>query len=138
MFLTEILQVTQIVTDTSIVKVHRNSELFMKIDPYGIGMTVIGYAIVFIALLLLYISFYNLTKLLSGNIRRLLKKEGQTVDEKSIDELSGELNAAIAAALYLYYNELHDQENTVLTINRVWRAYSPWSSKIYSLRQYPR
>lgn len=138
MFLTEILQVTQIVTDTSIVKVHRNSELFMKIDPYGIGMTVIGYAIVFIALLLLYISFYNLTKLLSGNIRRLLKKEGQTVDEKSIDELSGEVNAAIAAALYLYYNELHDQENTVLTINRVSRAYSPWSSKIYSLRQYPR
>lgn len=138
MFLTEILQVTQIVTDTSIVKVHRNSELFMKIDPYGIGMTVIGYAIVFIALLLLYISFYNLTKLLSGNIRRLLKKEGQTVDEKSIDELSGEVNAAIAAALYLYYNELHDQEKTILTINRVSRAYSPWSSKIYSLRQYPR
>lgn len=138
MFLTEILQVTQIVTDTSIVKVHRNSELFMKIDPYGIGMTVIGYTIVFIALLLLYISFYNLTKLLSGNIRRLLKKEGQTVDEKSIDELSGEVNAATAAALYLYYNELHDQENTVLTINRVSRAYSPWSSKIYSLRQYPR
>lgn len=138
MFFTEILQITQTVTDTSIVKVHRNSELFLKIDPYGIGMTVIGYAIVFIALLLLYISFYNLTKLLSGNIRRILKKEGQTVDDKNTVELSGEVNAAIAAALYLYYNELHDRENTVLTINRVSRAYSPWSSKIYSLRQYPR
>lgn len=138
MFFTELLQVTQIVTDTSIVKVHRNSELFMKIDPYGIGMTVIGYAIVFIALLLLYISFYNLTKLLSGNIRKLLKKQGQAVDKKNTAELSGEVNAAIAASLYLYYNELHDQENTVLTINRVSRAYSPWSSKIYSLRQYPR
>lgn len=138
MFFTEILQITQTVTDTSIVKVHRNSELFLKIDPYGIGMTVIGYAIVFIALLLLYILFYNLTKLISGNIRRILKKEGQTVDDKNTVELSGEVNAAIAAALYLYYNELHDQENTVLTINRVSRAYSPWSSKFYGLRQYPR
>lgn len=138
MFLTSILQVTQAVTDTTIVKVHRNSELFMKIDPYGIGMTVIGYVIVFIALLLLYIVFYNLTKILTGNIKRILRKEGKSIDDKSTIEISGEVNAAIAAALYLYYNELHDQENTVLTINRVSRAYSPWSSKIYSLRQYPR
>ncbi|MFN3874126.1 MAG: OadG family protein [Ignavibacterium sp.] len=138
MLLNEILQLTQTVTDTSIVKVHRNSELFMKIDPYGVGMTVIGYVIVFIALLLLYIVFYNLTKLITGNIKRTLKKEGQEVDDKKSFEISGEVNAAIAAALYLYYNELHDQENTVLTINRVSRAYSPWSSKIYSLRQYPR
>lgn len=138
MLLTEILQLTQTVTDTSIVKVHRNSELFMKIDPYGVGMTVIGYVIVFIALLLLYIVFYNLTKLITGKIKRTLKKEGQEVDDKKSFEISGEVNAAIAAALYLYYNELHDQENTVLTINRVSRAYSPWSSKIYSLRQYPR
>ncbi|WP_337865927.1 OadG family protein [Ignavibacterium sp.] len=138
MFLTVILQVTQSVTDTAIVKVHRNSELFMKIDPYGIGMTVIGYVIVFIALLLLYIVFYNLTKILTGNIQRILRKEGKIIDDKSAIEISGEVNAAIAAAIYLYYNELHDQENTVLTINRVSRAYSPWSSKIYSLRQYPR
>ncbi|MEP0860872.1 MAG: OadG family protein [Ignavibacterium sp.] len=138
MLLTEILQLTQTVTDTSIVKVHRNSELFMKIDPYGIGMTVIGYVIVFIALLLLYIVFYNLTKLLTSNLKRLMRKEGHTIDKEQSFEISGEVNAAIAAALYLYYNELHDQENTVLTINRVSRAYSPWSSKIYSLRQYPR
>ncbi|BDQ01751.1 OadG family protein [Ignavibacterium sp.] len=138
MLLTEILQLTQTVTDTSIVKVHRNSELFMKIDPYGIGMTVIGYVIVFIALLLLYIVFYNLTKLLTSNLKRLMRKEGHTIDKEHSFEISGEVNAAIAAALFLYYNELHDQENTVLTINRVSRAYSPWSSKIYSLRQYPR
>lgn len=138
MFLTEILQIAQTIADSSIVKVHRNSKLFMEIDPYGIGMTVIGYAIVFLALLLLYIVFYNLTKLLTGNIRRILRKEGKVIDEKQSLEMSGEVNAAIAAALYMYYNELHDQENTVLTISRISRAYSPWSSKIYSLRQYPR
>lgn len=138
MFYSEILQVTQIVKDSTVVKVHRNSELFMKIDPYGIGMTVIGYVIVFIALLLLYIVFYNLTKLLASNLKRSLKKEGHSTDKEQTLEISGEVNAAIAAALYLYSNELHDQENTVLTISRISRTYSPWSSKIYSLRQYPR
>jgi len=138
MFFSEILQVTQVVTDSSIVKAHRNSQLFLKIDPYGIGMTAIGYVIVFLALLLLYIVFYNLTRFITGNLKRTLKKESHFSEKEQTLEISGEVNAAIATALYLYYNELHDQENTVLTINRVSRTYSPWSSKIYSLRQYPR
>ena len=39
-------------------------------------------------------------------------------------------------ALYEHLNT-HDSENTILTINKVKRAYSPWSSKIYSLREVP-
>ena len=54
------------------------------------------------------------------------------------DKLSGEINAAIAMALYLYSNEMHDQENPVITMIRVSRTYSPWSSKIYGLRKLPR
>lgn len=54
------------------------------------------------------------------------------------DRLSGEVNAAIAMALYLYSSEIHDQENPVLTMIRVSRTYSPWSSKIYGLRKLPR
>ena len=48
-----------------------------------------------------------------------------------------EVNAAIAMALHLYQSELHDYENTVLTIQKVSRNYSPWSSKIYTLRKTP-
>ena len=48
-----------------------------------------------------------------------------------------DLNAAIATALYLYKQEVHDYENLVLTIKRVEKKYSPWSSKIYSLRKWP-
>ena len=51
---------------------------------------------------------------------------------------SGEINAAIAMALYLYTSELHDQENPVITMIKVSRTYSPWSSKIYGLRKSPR
>ncbi len=50
--------------------------------------------------------------------------------------ITGEINAAIAMTLHLYASELHDAENTVLTINKVSRTYSPWSSKIYGLNRY--
>jgi hypothetical protein len=49
-----------------------------------------------------------------------------------------EVGAAIAMALYLYTNQLHDQENPVITMIKVSRTYSPWSSKIYGLRKSPR
>ena len=33
---------------------------------------------------------------------------------------------------------MHDVEETILTITRVKRSYSPWSSKIYTLRETPK
>jgi hypothetical protein len=45
--------------------------------------------------------------------------------------------AVIAMALYKYSESIHDYENMSLTINKVSKTYSPWSSKIYGLRQYP-
>jgi len=59
----------------------------------------------------------------------------EEVHEK--EEITGEINAVLALTLYLYSTELHDAENTVLTINKVSRTYSPWSSKIYGLRKLP-
>jgi hypothetical protein len=38
---------------------------------------------------------------------------------------------AIAIALHLYTDEVHDNESNVITIKRIERRYSPWSSKIY-------
>lgn len=46
--------------------------------------------------------------------------------------------AAISLALHLYQKEIHDFENTVITIKKAVRPYSPWSSKIYGIRQMPR
>jgi Na+-transporting methylmalonyl-CoA/oxaloacetate decarboxylase gamma subunit len=130
--------IQQALTDTSGVTVHRNSELFMRVDPLGIGMSVIGYVVVFMALLLLYLIFFNLTKLLQINVKRLLRREGKDVKAEEDISVSGELNAAIAMAIHLYYTEIHDKEDAVLTISKVSRTYSPWSSKIYGLRQFPR
>ncbi|MFZ1279483.1 MAG: OadG family protein [Ignavibacteriaceae bacterium] len=128
----------QAANDSSKAVIKHNSELFLKLDPFGIGMTVIGYVVVFIALLLLYIIFFNLTKVLQINVKKLLRREGKAIEIKEDLSISGEVNAAIAMALHLYYSEMHDKEDTVLTINQTSRTYSPWSSKIYGLRQFSR
>lgn len=119
-------------------KIAQNSQKFTEIDPWGVGMTFVGMTVVFLSLLLLYILFFNITKILLFKKNRALKKEGKEEVVSAKEELTGEINAAIAAALAMHFNEMHDKESTVLTINRVARAYSPWSSKIYGLRQYPR
>lgn len=120
-------------------KITANADKFEQIDPWGIGITAIGIGVVFISLLLLYALFYNITKILNLKLRRERRKEGKEISpELKSQEIPGEVNAAIAMALHIFFSEQHDRENTVLTINRVARTYSPWSSKIYGLRQYPR
>lgn len=41
--------------------------------------------------------------------------------------------AAIAMALHLYFNGVHDEEPTQITIKNVERSYSPWNSKLYGM-----
>ncbi|MFH2141343.1 MAG: OadG family protein [Bacteroidota bacterium] len=115
----------------------KSAESFEKIDPWGIGMAIIAMSVVFSALILLYISFkYVGFAFTTDWKRRKLLKDGKIEEAKHIENSStGELNAAIGLALYLYKNELHDIESFRLTANKVSRNYSPWSSKIYGIRQ---
>jgi Na+-transporting methylmalonyl-CoA/oxaloacetate decarboxylase gamma subunit len=114
-------------------------ESFIELDPYGIGMTMIAMFVVFSALAILFVIYKGMGRFF---IRRAIPKQ-EKLSAKVIRpvkevEMSGEVNAAIAMSLYLYQSELHDEENTVLTIQKVSRNYSPWSSKIYTLRKSPR
>jgi hypothetical protein len=59
-----------------------------------------------------------------------LIKKPSTVSQKKIS--IGDL-AAISVAIHLYFNEVHDVESNVITIKRIERRYSPWSSKIFGL-----
>ncbi len=116
-------------------------EVFVEIDPYGIGMTIIAMFVVFLSLAILFVIYKNMGRFFirRGAAANTPKSGEVKVSTKfSEEEMSGEVNAAIAMALYMYQNELHDYENTVLTINKVSRNYSPWSSKIYTLRKSPR
>ena len=90
-------------------------------------MTIIGNAFKFIG------------KLIAGDNK---KEEVPVVSQTPLQPVqtdnTGEVYAAIAMALYMYSSELHDQENPVITMIRTSKTYSPWSSKIYSLRRLPR
>lgn len=116
-------------------------ESFIELDPYGIGMTMIAMFVVFSALAILFVIYKNMGRYFirkGATAMKPVSSEVKVSAKNSKEEMSGEVNAAIAMALYLYHNELHDYENTVLTINKVSRNYSPWSSKIYTLRKLPR
>lgn len=61
----------------------------------------------------------------------------ETLDVASDDQAEKELAAVIGMALHLYTSRLQEYENTVITIQQVIKPYSPWSSKIYGMRQQP-
>lgn len=109
---------------------------FSLIDADSITICVVGYVVVFFALVLLYFVFNNLPKLLK---MKLGKKKKDVADTAASEvSVTGEVNAVIGIALYMYFNELHDEESNVITIKRASKFYSPWSSKIYGLRNYQR
>ena len=67
-----------------------------------------------------------------------LKLNPQVSSQQKIVDSDKEVAAVISYALFLHLQEIHDYDNMVLTIQKVMRPYSPWSSKIYGLRQMPR
>ncbi|GHT21831.1 hypothetical protein FACS189430_02560 [Bacteroidia bacterium] len=115
------------------------SEVIAVKDPSGIGLTAIAMVVVFMALLMLFIIFKQVGQAM---IARLRKKEGKHEEERGVSAAvvssgtHGAVYAAISVAIHLYNEELHDEEAAVLTINKVSRAYSPWSSKIHGLNTY--
>ena len=115
-------------------------ENFQENDSWGIGMTITAMAVVFIGLIVLYLVFKQIgnaaIRASQRNAEKAAAATGQTISANAGQE-SGEIFAAISMALYEISDDNHDIENTVLTIRKVKRSYSPWSSKLYGLRQTP-
>jgi glutaconyl-CoA/methylmalonyl-CoA decarboxylase subunit delta len=104
------------------------------IDQYTLVITIAGYCIVLAALAVMAYFFTRLHTLQDFLSRRKLARPGNNEQEqKTKVVMTGEENAAIAAALYLFFSELHDEEKYVMTIRKVSKTYSPWSSKIYGI-----
>lgn len=117
------------------------SVIMKKTDPHGVVITIVAMSVVFFALVILFFLFK-----LTGNIaiRSLQKKSDERSEETGnaktdVAETSAETYAAIGVALHLFKeeNEAHDEESFLLTLRHTDRTYSPWSSKIYTLRQTP-
>jgi len=121
---------------------NKKVDTFARVDEHGFGMTISAMGIVFLALLLLSICFYIISRIGAARAQRK-KMEAHGLVSKEIapgerlEGDSGEVIAAIAAALNEHLNA-HDLESTILTFQKVRKNYSPWSSHIYTLRQMPR
>ncbi len=92
-----------------------------------------GSILLFIALFIFFL--FRTDKLISNKNHasdHLIKNktEGRNVTDEEA--------AAIALAINMYRNDLHDMESLTITLKKVSRIYSPWSSKIYTLRQNPK
>jgi len=60
------------------------------------------------------------------------KTKSPSISNESVEIPTTDI-VAIAMALHLFYDEVHDDESNVITIKRIERRYSPWSSKIYGI-----
>ncbi len=107
-------------------------------DPLGGLLTITSMLVVFFGLIALYFFFK-----LSGNIAKNMSQQkvaqtGTLSAARSQSHLSGEVLAAISAAINELKEDQHDIESTILTINQVKRNFSPWNTKRQSLRELPR
>ena len=129
-------------TNNKTINSNAKMEKFEEHDSAGIGMAISAMSVVFSGLILLYISFKIVGKI-SVNLskRNAMRVKGITdkkeAKEKQLGQAPGEVFAAISMAMHEFQSDVHDVEDTVLTITRVKRSYSPWSSKIYTLRETP-
>lgn len=123
----------------------KQSEVIAASDPYGVGLTVVAVAVVFIALICVCLIMLGYgSAIRNWNEKRKQKDEAKkqivasdqqaaVSDKKDVD---GEVYAAIATAIYLYNEELHDDEDMVITIQDVQRAWTPWNDKRFNMNQY--
>ena len=124
-------------------RVAKQAEKIKMSDPVGIGLTAVAVAVVFLALVCIALLISGSGKLMAGMDD---KKKKKGADQKkggaavaaaaSAADREGEIYAAIAAAIHLYNNELHDEEETVITIQKVEREWTPWNAKFYNMNQY--
>ena len=107
-------------------------------DSWGGAITIIAMCIVISALAvlsLLFLCFGKISEMILRKTKKKAKAAADHVNDEAHHELaSGEEIAAIALALSEHFDESHDIEDTILTLRKMKKAYSPWNSKIYNLR----
>ncbi len=99
----------------------------------GIMISIVGVIIVFASLTIISLLIRLLKK--AASLKRA--RPAETTELPVRNGVSGEVVAAIATALQHHLFELHDEERTIITIKKVSRPYSPWSSKLYGMTPSP-
>ena len=122
-------------------------EKLKRDDPYGIGMAIISMAVVFSALIMIYI----MLKIFNYVSRRSTQKSKaqeeaasakvaavKAATDEEVEAANAEEIAAIGVALHLHFGSMHDEESEVITINMPSKHYSPWAQKELTMKKNPR
>lgn len=103
----------------------------------GYVILITGLVIVFSALVLLMLFFKYGLPVLLYTYKIVTKGKDKKISEIKVvadKNFTGEIAAAISAAVHMYLREQHDNESAILTIKSLKKPYSPWSSKIYGIQ----
>lgn len=122
----------------------QKAENAKEYDAYGGGISIIAMCIVIGALIVLSILFMIFGKISSWFLSHKKKQTAKnlvspTSSQHEVDD-SPDMGVAIAAisiALAQHFSADHDMQDTILTIRKLRKAYSPWNSKIYNMRHQP-
>ncbi|MDA3930659.1 MAG: OadG family protein, partial [Prolixibacteraceae bacterium] len=90
--------------------------ILLNVDSQTWIITIVGWLIVFAALVVLILVFTLVPKVLKFKYKRNPKSKGEEVEFDANDNkyISGDETAAIAMALHLYFDEQHDEESNVI------------------------
>ena len=122
-------------------------EKLKRDDPYGIGMAIISMAVVFTALIMIYIMLKIFNRVSRRATQKSKAKEEaanakvaavKAEDDKEVEGANAEEIAAIGVALHLHFGSMHDEESEVITINMPSKHYSPWAQKELTMKKNPR
>ena len=116
--------------------VPKQSERIQASDPYGAGLAVVAVSVVFFALVCIMFMMGGYGKLIQRFQNRKQASGKATATSGTGNAPEGEVYAAIAAAIYAYSQDLHDVEDTVITIQKAERAWTPWNAKFYNMNRY--
>jgi Na+-transporting methylmalonyl-CoA/oxaloacetate decarboxylase gamma subunit len=105
-----------------------------NIYSFASTLVIVGVVVVFAALTLLVVILNNIPRIGDFFMRlvRSISRKPKIAEVKD-KRIPAQVSAALSAAIYLYLDEIHDKESRVMTIRKVSKHYSPWSSKIYGL-----
>ena len=125
-------------SNNAILESNPKVESLRESDPLGGLLTVTSMLVVFLGLIALYFFFKFSGNIAKSMTQKKVAKSGTLSAARSHSHLSGEVLAAISAAINELKEDQHDIESTILTIHQVKRNFSPWSTKRQSLRELPR
>ncbi|MEG2365247.1 MAG: OadG family protein [Alistipes sp.] len=123
----------------------KGADTILQFDPYGIYVTIISVTVVLLSLIGLCVLIWLFARIMVRSAQKkasMVKQKSVMVNDVALPTgsdsvVNGEVIAAIALAIKLHKTEMHDRESDVITINKVARVYSPWSSKIHGLTRMP-